>query len=155
MSRVACMGIVLCTLCVTGCGNSPSTTSAALPLIANNVDRTLLPVGHTGLVVVANALSCGLDGYDIQRLNDIHNGGLPVNMVLLTPGLRNTPLANEVAADMGLVMPHQVLASSEFADMVSVSMRTLPAVFLLKDGRIRTFHSGNVSQMLTSSIGGY
>lgn len=108
--------------------------------------RTLLPTGHTGLLVVTSALSCGLDGHDIKALNDLHNGGLPVEMVLLTPGRKNQVLADDVVSDMGLHMPYRAVAMSDFAEAVDGHFRQLPVTILLKSGQTKMVHAGSIGQ---------
>lgn len=79
-------------------------------------------------------------------LNEPHSEGLPVEMVLLTPGRKNSVLAAQVASNMGLTMPHRALAVSDFSDAVAGYLEQLPVTFLLKSGQIKMVYAGDISK---------
>lgn len=130
-----------------GCGidQGHAISQGAGALVSASVSA-LIPADHTGVLIVTNALSCGLDGHDISRLNNLHRGGLPVEVVLLTPGRSNVALANEVASDMDLAMPHRALAMSGFSYVAGEHLRHFPIAVLMRSGQIKMIHAGNIDQ---------
>ena len=84
----------------------------------------------TGLIVVANPLSCGLTGAEFNRLNEIHaDGRIKVRMALIGSETDSLAVA-EMTERMSLSMPSVELSVDEYEELVG-SQRLRPPVFLL------------------------
>lgn len=139
--------LMLAPALVLGCGDGSTSAAGIQSAGPSRATEQLLrlefvPVGYTGLLVVVNALACGLDSQELRSLNSLHASGLPVAMVLLTPSADES-LVKQVAENMDLKMPHHGLVAQG-----AMSAAEYPMAVLAKAGRAMLVQQGGVGHVV-------
>ena len=139
--------VLLAPALMLGCGDGGIPASGTLSAGSVRVTETLLGSeflrdGYTGLLVVVNALSCGLDSHELRSLNNLHAGGIPVTLVLLTPSADEL-LVKQVADNMDLKMPYHGLVAQG-----AMSIGEYPTAILVKAGRAMLVQQGGVAHAI-------
>jgi len=80
---------------------------------------------RTGVVVVVDALSCGLSGRALDRFNGLH-GNINVQPVLLT----NWPETAERQAERMFSIPYRIVGYNAYASNVEAIFREIPRPFV-------------------------
>ena len=88
---------------------------------------------ETGLVVFANAFSCGLTSHELRQLSVMQSNQLPVEVVLLADPTDTTPV-DAAARDLGL-KTHRVMSRAQFDAVIGQGFRSLPLFVVVKNTR--------------------
>ncbi len=105
---------------------------------------------NTGVVVVANALSCGLGGRALAQLNALDES-VPVKPVLLTIW----PDTGREVADRMFAMPARVVPPATYRDGVEDVFQDMPMPFIAvyRNGRLASvFGNMNIDAVMESLV---
>lgn len=106
---------------------------------------------ETGVLVVADALSCGLSGRALSQLNRLHES-IDVIPVLLT----NWPRTGEQQAERMFSMPYRVVSYSAYASNVESVFRDMrrPFMAVFRDHQlVSVFGNTNIDVTMESLLG--